>query len=310
MTSPYGPILTGIGLLDGGKLTPAGRANYVAEVIGLLVTGNANGQGGLPTTQIFNNLIPLPPVPGPVIFNVTTLESEPLFWFKPDPVAAIMATTLVDPKQCPIWNMMFPDGIYKVTAEALDLNGNTPLFPLFDISCAFPDLKGFPIALPDLAVEADILPPPKLLIKLAELGIQLSIPSIPSPPSLPIPSLDLKFPGLALEAAVALPKLILGLIELPFKIIEALLLPPSISLVLDLIQFKFDAVFKLAFDIVVKLLAPLIPIVPKILLASILIWLKDTVSMLCVDLVGMLVGAGGVLTKSVGVATGLIPAST
>ena len=314
MSSPYGPVLTGVGLLENGKLSAAGRQRYVTEVLALLATGNANGKGGSPTTKIFNSLVPLPPIPGPTIINVTTLQAEPLFWFGPDPLATLMATTLVDEKACPIWNAIFPDLLYTATAEALDVAGSTPLFPLFDVSIAFPNLNGFPIPLPDLAIKANILPPPKLLIKLADLGIKLQIPTPPIPPIPPaLPDFALGFtlpsvniPGLAIEAALAIPKLLLGLIKMPFDLIVQLVAPPSISLVLDLLQFKFDAVFQLAFDIVVKLLQPLIPIVPKLLIASVLIYVKDIVAMVIVDLVGMLVGANGALTKSVAKATGLI----
>lgn len=308
MASPYGPILTGVGLLEGGKLTPAGRARYVGEVLALLATGNADGKGGSPSTKIFNSLVPLPPIPGPVIPNVTTLQAEPLFWFEPDPLATLMAATLVDEKACPFWNQIFPDLLYAKTAGALDANGATPLFPIFDVSCAFPDVEGFPVSIPDLSIQAKIAPVPKLMLKLADLGIELKPPSIPMPPIPPsLPDFSLGFDvGLGLQAAVALPELLLGLIKLPFDLLAALVLPPNIGLILDLIQFKFDAVLKLALDLVIKLLQPLILIVPKLLIASILIYLKNIVAMVCVDIVGMVVGAGGSLTKLVAGATGLL----
>ena len=311
MPNPYGPILSqltasdGSKFLEGGKLGKGARAKYVSEVLGLLATGNHDGKGGL-EKGLFG-IAPLPPVPGPPIPNVTTLSVENLFWFDPDPLATLMATLLVDEEKTPIWNAIFPDLIYGQTAVALDANGNTPLFPLFDVSVAFPDLKGFPIALPDLAIKANILPPPMLLLKLADLGIQLGIPSIPIPPippSLPIPKLDLVLPLLKLD--IGLFNLVLGLIKLPFDLLLKLVLPPDIGLILDLIQFKFDAIFKLAFDIVIKLLAPLIPIVPKLLIASILIYLKNVVAMVAVDIVGMVIGAGGAITNAVATFTGLI----
>lgn len=307
MGGPYSGILTGVGLIDGGKLTPKARSTYVDEVLGLLATGNAEGKGGSPTTQIFSSLVPLPPVPGPVIFNVTTLQSEPLFWFGPDPLAAVMATLLKDEKKTPVWNAIFPDLLYAKTASALDANGATPLFPLFDVSCAFPDLEGFPIPIPDLAAKLK-LTPPKLLIKLAQLGFSLSPPSIPLPPIPPsLPDFLPKVPGLTLPGlpSLALPDLLIGLIKLPFDLLVKLAIP-DIGLILDLLSFKFDAVLKLAFDIVVKLLEPLIPIVPKIIIASILIYLKDVVAMVITDIVGLIIGAGGAATKTVAKATGLI----
>jgi len=313
--SPYGPILTGIGMLDSGKLTPAGRAGYVADVLALLTGGNENGKGNPLCSagfQAFTALVPLPPIPGPPIINVTTLQAEPLFWFKPDPVAALMADLLVDKVKTPIWNTLFPDGILATTATALDLNGNTPLFPIFDFTCAF-DLKvpPFPLSLPDLALKlpkySTPIGLPKLLIDLASLGIQLKLPSLPPFPSLSLP--DFGFPpDLALKAAITIPQLVIGLIELPIKLIIKLLLPPDIGLVLKLISFDIGAVFNLALDLLIQLLVDLglLLILPKLLIASLLIYLKDVVAMVCTDLVGMLVGANGSLTSLVGGATGLI----
>jgi len=308
MAGPYGGILTGVGLISGGKLTNKARDSYVNEVLALLATGNADGQGGSPTTKIFSSLIPLPPVPGPTIFNVTTLTQEKLFWFDPDPLATTMALLMKDKEKTPIWNAIFPDLLYAKTAEALDANGSTPLFPLFDVSCAFPDLEGFPIPIPDLAIKAGFMPPPKLLIKLADLGIKLSPPSLPIPPIPPsLPNFLPNVPGLTLPGlpALALPELLIGLIKLPFDLLVKLAIP-DVGLILDLLSFKFDAVFNLAFDLVVKLLQPLIPIVPKIIIASILIYLKDVVAMVIVDIVGLIIGAGGAATKLVAGATGLI----
>jgi hypothetical protein len=308
--SLYGPILTGVGFLQDGKLTEKARDQYVAEVLALLATGNANGKGGSPQTKIFSSLVALPPTPGPVIINPTTLKQTSLFWFDPDPGAVVMATLLTDKSKTPIWNAIFPDLLLASTAEALDANGSTPLFPLFDVSVPFPKLKGFPIALPDLALQANILPPPQLLIKLASLGIQLQIPTPPIPPIPPaLPNfLPPPIPGIQMPPlpALALPNLLLGLIKLPFDLILQLVAPPSVSLVLDLIQFKFDAVLNLAMNIIIDLLAPLSQIVPTLLVASILIYVKDIVAMVCTVLVGLLTGAGGVLTKSVAGATGLI----
>ncbi len=308
MGNPYGKILTGVGLIDGGKLTEAARTTYVNEVIGLLTTGNADGKGGMPTTKIFSSLLPLPPIAGPTIFNVTTLQPEPLFWFGPDPLAAMMATLLTDKQKTPIWNAIFPDLLYAKTAAALDANGSTPLFPLFDVSIAFPDLEGFPIAIPDLAVQANIMPPPKLLIKLADLGLSLSPPSLPIPPIPPpfppfMPIMpELSLPGLP---SLALQDLMIGLIKMPFDLLVKLAIP-DVGLILDLLSLKLDGIFNLAFDIVLKLLEPLVQIVPKILIASILIYLKNVVAMVATDIVGLIIGANGVATKLVAGATGLV----
>lgn len=309
MANLYGGILTGVGLIEGGNLTEKARTSYVNEVIALLATGNAEGKGGSPTTKIFNSLIPLPPVPGPRIANITTLQIEPLFWFGPDPIAAVMATLLRDKNATPIWNAIFPDLLYAKTAVALDTKGGTPLFPIFDVSAMFPDIEGFPIPLPDLALKLGKLPP----ILLADLLLTLtpalpSLPIPPIPPSLPnflpnIPDLNLELPGLP---PLALPNLLLGLIKLPFDLLIKLALPPNLSLVIDLLSLKFDAVFNLAFDIMWALLEPLMLIVPKVIIASVLIYLKDIVAMVITVIVGLIIGAGGAATKLVATATGLI----
>jgi hypothetical protein len=299
MSGLYGGCLTGIDLLQGGKLTQAGKQAYIADVLSLLATGNAKGMA--PALAPWGNLIGgLPPVPGPTIFNVTTLAEEPLFWFEPDPLATLMATYLTADDNCTTWNTIFPNGLLTTTAEALDLPGQTPLFPFFDASVLLPSIAVFPLSLPDLAVQLKIPLLPDLLIKLAGLNIQLTLPNIPAPPTLTLPNLDL-------EVVFALPKLTLGLLALPFKLLLQLVLPPNISIILDMIQFNFKAVFNLALNLLLELLTPLIPIVPKLLIASLLVWLKDIVSMVCVDIVGQLAGAGGFLTIGVGVATGLIP---
>ena len=291
----YDPILTGVGLLQNGALTPTARKTYVSEVLALLATGNDKGQGGSPTTQIFNHLVPLPPAPGPTVFNVTTLQSEPLFWFGPDPFAALMSSQLSDPNNNPIWQAIFPDLIYGKTAVALDLPGHTPLLPVFD-----PTFLGipFPPTLPDLAVKLKIpgLTLPQLI---AKLSLSVSLPKVPLPPIPP------KLPNIALPIP---PHILLdfciGLIKLPFTLLLKLLLPPSLSLVPIP---SFSAIMNLAFEIVVQLMIDLnlMLITPKLLVASILIYLKDVVAMVATVLVGSIVGTGGLAT-AVATMTGLV----
>lgn len=309
MSNPYGPILTGVGLISNGRLTDAARTRYVEEVIALLVTGNRGGRGGSPTTQLFSSIVPLPPMAGPKIVNATTLKAENLFWFEPDPFAALTATVLLDRSASPVWNALFPDLLYAKTAAALDANGSTPLFPIFDASVAFPSIKAFPLTLPELAIQANITPLPKLLLKLSQLGIQLSLPSIPIPPVPPaLPTFGLPaLPGLTLPGLpdIFIPELFLGLIKLPFDILLKLVVPPDLGLVLDLPGLPKIAL-DIAMNIVIDLLQPLIPIVPKLLVASILVYVKDVVAMVCTDVVGMLVGAGGSMTKTMAGLTGLV----
>lgn len=302
----YGPILTGVGLLHGGKLTQSARDAYVDEVLALLVSGNDQGHGGSPSTQLFSQLVPLPPVAGPNIINVTTLKSEPLFWFGPDPAAALLSAQLKDPSKNPVWQAIFPDLIYASTANLLDMNGNTPLFPVFDVSAAFGIDLPLPFTLPDLAAKLN-MSPIDLAAKLAGLSIQVSIPTIPIPqlpPKLNIPSLSLQLP----VPPFALPQLVIGLLKLPIDLLQQILLPPNLDIVLKLIKLDFSAVFDLAFNAVFGLLKDLNLTVttPKLLIASLLIYLKDIVAMVCTVIVGSLVGAGGTLTKTVAKGLGLV----
>lgn len=301
-STPYDKILTGVGLLEGGKLTKAAKDAYKLEVLALLATGNADGKGGSPATKIFNSIVPLPPIPGPVIPNVTTLEAEPLFWFGPDPIAALMAATLTE-ENCPIWFNIFPNLLYEKTANALDMPGTTPLFPIFDVSLAFGVDLPIPFALPELAAKLS-LPLPKLMLKIPTV---LKIP--PPLPSIPLPPIPPPLPDLALQLPI--PPLILldfciGLIKLPFDLLLSLVLPPKLDLVLDLPGLP-GVVLKLALDIVIKLLIDLglLLIVPKLFVASLLIYLKDVVAMVCVDIVGALLGVGSIAAGVAGL-TGLV----
>lgn len=308
MPTPYDNILTSVGLLEpspaGNKLTQAAKDSYKLEVLALLATGNANGKGGSPATKIFNALFPLPPIPGPVIPNVTTLKVENLFWFEPDPIAALMTATLTE-DNCPTWFTIFPNLLYEKTAMALDMPGTTPLFPIFDVSFPFGFDLPIPFALPDLAKKAG-LALPKLMIKLPTLlKLPPSLPSIPLPPIPPgLPDLVLKLPA----PPLILLDLLIGLIKLPFDLLLKLVLPPDLGIVLDLPGLP-GLVLKLAFDIVVNLLVSLglLLIVPKLFVASLLIYLKNVVAMVCVDIVGSLLGAGNI-AKGIAGLTGLVSA--
>lgn len=308
MGNPYSPILTSVGLLQNGALTLSAREKYVDEVVTLLATGNADGKGGSPFTKIFSALVPLPPIPGPSIVNVTTLQAEPVFWFGPDPVAALLATNLRDKKVTPFWNAMFPDLLFGKTAAALDIPGTTPFFPVFDVSGAFDFDLPIPFTRPQLAAKLN-LPPPQLLAKLGDLGLKLSFPVIPSPPIPPQISFpDLGLPGVpsASLPSLVLQELFIGLIKLPFDVLKSLVLPPDISLALNVPSLP-GAVFELAFQIIFDLLVKLglMLILPKVIIASVLIYLKNIVAMICTDIVGLLLGAGGI-AKGAAILTGLV----
>lgn len=309
MGSAYDPILTKVGLLSGGKLTKEARDRYIAEVIGLLVTGNESGKGGTPTTQIFSSLVPLPPIPGPTLVNVTTLSAEPAFWFSPDPLAAVMTPIITNREKCPLWHSIFIDILYEKTAVALDVAGTTPLFPIFDVTAAFPNVNlPLPYTPPDLAAKLEI-PPPKLLAELGSLGLKLKMPSLPAPPLPP----DIPFPNVAISGipfpgfpALVLTDLLIGLIKLPFDLLKKLVLPPDISLAVNLHDLP-KKVFGLALDIVIQLLTDLgiLLVLPRIFVASLLIYLKNVVGMVCTDIIGLIVGAG-TISKTAATLTGLV----
>ena len=103
-----------------------------------------------------------------------------------------------------------------------------------------------------------------------------------------------------------LPDLLIGLIKLPFDLLLKLVLPPALDLVLDIPNLPLK-VLGLAFDIVAKLLLDLglLLITPKLFIASILIYVKNIVAIICTDIVGNLVGAGNI-AKSVATLTGLV----
>ena len=297
--TPYDPALTGIGLLKNGKVSDSGRARFVEDVVLLLTLGNRSGRTLAPIASLF----PLPPIPGPVVPNLNILHpgTEPIFWFEPDPAAALLTTTLLDKKKTAYWHTIFVDTLYDQTAVALDLAGNTPLFPIFDVSAPFGIDLPIPFTLPELAAKLSITPP-ELAAKLVDLNIKLSPPSL-SIPTIPVPTLP-KLPPLPL-----LPDLLLGLFTLPFKLLIKLVVPPKIDILLDIPNLP-KAVFTIAFDLLLDLFKELglpspFPLLPKAFVASIIVYLKNVVAMVCVDLVAQLVGTGAI-AHGVGLVLGLV----
>lgn len=305
--STYKPILTGIGLLQGGKLSQAARDAFVNDVLKLLALGNASGKTLIPIGSLF----PLPPIGGPLVPNLNPFAPalEPIFWFGPDPFVALQAPVLRDETQSPFWHQIFLDILFEQTAVAMDLPGNTPLFPIFDVSGAFGIDMPIPFTLPDLAIKltAKLSFPflPSLMIKLAGLGISLK-PPILSLPIPPLPSINFQLPPFP-----QLPDLLIGLFLLPFKLILSLLIPPNMSLVLNIPGLP-SVVFKVAFQLLLDLFASLglptnpFPLLPKAFIASLIVYMKNIVAMACCDLLGMLIGTGG-LTQGVGKLLGLLP---
>jgi hypothetical protein len=302
MASPYDKILTGVGLMnkDDVTLTKSARDKFIDEVSALLLTGNDNGKGQL---NALGQLLPIPPIAGPMITNVTTLQAEPLFWFKPDPFALLMIETIKDPKKVPFYHKIFLDILFEKTAAAMNVAGGTPLAASFILDWSFGFDIPFPPALPDLAFAFDI-PLPDISVKLPalmlDLGINFALPTFPIPPIPPDISLELPIPPLILI------EFCIGLIKIPFDLVLQLAIP-SLDLALnlpDLPKIVFELAFKLMFDLMIKL--NLLLITPKLLVASLLVYLKNIVGMVCTDLIGLIFGASGQLTKTAAGLCGLV----
>lgn len=290
----YDPILTSIGLLKDGKLTPKAKNKYFDEVAALLIAGNTNGKG---MPNIITKLFPIPPVdPTPPIVNVTTLQSEKVFWFDPDPFAAIQAEHIKIRNNADILHSIFLDLLFEKTAIAMDLNGATPFAATMVIDFSanlgidFPFPPKFPddfLKLPDLP---DPLTIPTLLLK---LGIEFPPPIPPFAIPFPPPGIPPALPELIPVPPLILPDFCIGLLKLPFLVLQKLLIPPSVDLVLDIPNLP-ALVFKIAFDLVLNLMIDLnlLLITPKLLIACLLVYLKNIVGMIVADIIGLLVGAG------------------
>lgn len=288
----YDPILTSIGLLESGKLTKKASDKFWDEVTALLILGNVNGKG---MPNVITTVLPIPPVdPIPPILNVSTGKVEKVFWFEPDPTATIAATFIKDRKNAEMMHIIFLDVLFEKTAQLLDMKGQTPLAPIFDVSAVLPDINlPLPYTPPDLIAKLKITPPelPKFL---AKLGIKIppdppSFPAIPTLPKLPTIALQLPAPPLILELFIE------KLFQLPFLVLKKLFLPPNLSLITDLPNLP-ALVFKLAFDIVLSLMVEfnMMAVVPRTFSAAILVYIKNVVGMIVTDLIGLIVGTGGI----------------
>lgn len=275
----YDPILTSAGVLQDGKLSQSSKDKYWDAYLKQAKGGNPGGVGILRTQ----------PMEG----------------------AEKHVEVIKDRKNADVFHSTFLDTLYEGLAIQLDVPGQTALFPVFDVTAAFPGVKlPLPFTLPDLAAQLKITPP-ELNVKLLGLGINVKIP--PELPSIPIPKLpkipDLPKVPLGLPQ-FTLPDLILGLFKLPFDLLKMLLLPPKIDMVLDLPGLP-TMVFKLAYDIVFNLLVSLNLVIPSVgayplsLLTAINVFLDNVVTMITTVIVGKLLGTGGV-SRSVAASGGLV----
>lgn len=325
MAGPYDKILTSVGLLEGGKISQSSRDAFIDDVIGLLITGNANGKGGGPRVKIFNTLFPLPPSPGPSIFD-SSGNVESLFWFEPDPSVPLSKEILLNKDS--IWQKIFVDFLYEKTARVLDIPGATPILPVFDITAGVPgkieikpgtslsDIITLAIPTPDKLIELLAPTPPDpigLLAKLADLGLK---PAVPTPPIPPLPTsllsdIAAQVPGLSVNdlPPITLQKLIMGLIKLPVTILGdvfgQIMNPQIASKIPNLPMIIMDLIMTGVLGLLSSLGLTSGNTLPKLLIASLLVYVKNVIGMVCVDLIGLVLGAGGVLTKSIAGLTGL-----
>jgi hypothetical protein len=300
MASPYDKSLTSLGIVVNGELAKSFKDKFVEDVISLLKSGNEGGNGGSDSLKILSSVVPLPPSAGPQI------GLENFFWFKPDKNWELTAERLRDPSKSKTWHETYVDSLLTKTTLSMDVKGSTPLFPIFDTSVAFPSVKGFPLSIDDIALQLDIQPSSLVLLKLAELNIQIGLPNIPVPP---IPSAP---PNIELDPNVELPSLVvpsvsLEFMKLPFSILSDLVFPPNLKLLTDLPNLP-KLVTELAFDRVLDITASLglQNALSKTFAATTIAYIKNIVGMLCVNVVSMLAGSGGAMANSVALATGLL----
>lgn len=300
---------------DGGKLTKAAREKFTIDVLSLLAGGNEEGVGLQKTSPLF--VLPCPPIPGPdLVLSLVNPEPEPLFWFKPEPLAFLSTPIIIDPEKA--YQKLIVDTLYEPLVKMMNLDGKPgTLGPIIDPTIAI-DLSKFPnISIPDLpGIMAEIfvltaaanIPSTAIAAKLKlfdtfGIGDPIVLQLIPlltkvpdlSPPSFSIPSIPLPpVPNLGIPSFV-LPDLILGLLTIPLKLIGqlmGLITSPGfdpLELIIKIIKLIIDLI--LALLQALGLLAGL----PKLLSATISVIIKNMAGMLLCDVVGSLLGTGAIV---------------
>jgi len=301
-----GPL--GVGLVgNDSKLTKEAREAFVAQVILLLAGGNLNGKG----PKISSILgVPFPPIPGPKLIDPDRLIVKPtdplgdLLWFDPSPLSVLMTPMLIDPEKD--YQKLIVSTLYEPLVKMLNIPGNIVAPALFDPT-AFFDVD---IDLPELTLA---LPDPKLQAKLAlKYGIDASLiaqfaadlPGLPAappvPPALPVPPIpDFDF--------IIFPDLFIGLLSIPIELLKPDFVISLISIPSPDPGELFLKIAGLALDILLKLLETLglLLILPKLLVATIIIILQNLVAMMVCDIIGSVLGTGQVV-KLAGTFLGLV----
>lgn len=297
-----------------GELTDAARTKFVVDVASMLALGNEDGMTLQKTSPLW--VIPTPPIPGPaLIIDILKPEPEFLFWFKPQPFALLAVPTLEDKEKD--FQKLIINNLYAPLVKMLNLDGKTSLGPVIDPTIAV-DLSKFPnLTIPDMPkVMADLfiqvtaanVPATAVAAKLKlkdDFGIGDDIvkdlidlltkkPDL-SPPGFSIPSIPIpKVPNLGTPSFI-LPDLILGILTIPLDLIGQLLgliTSPDIdpiALLKKIIQLIVDIILAL-----LKKLGMLVG-VPKILSATLAVIIKNLAGMLLCDVIGLLLGTGGIV---------------
>lgn len=339
-----GPKGVGL-LSDDDKLSDAARNKFVEDVIDILTLGNVDGLGITNTKSILKIPAPIFPSPGPkIILNpLDNPSGESLFWFAPESNVVLSKPFLLD-KNGKYQTLMI-DNLYAPLVKMLNIEGSTPLGiindPTIYIDLSKLDKDVFDIKSPDEIGKKVI---PKLGLILGELsavvataatGLATSVSitqdkygigggtikdvaaifvSPPNPPTslgfpVPeIPKLESPNPSISgLEVKSDLTKFAEAIFKIPSKIIgESLGLVTAIDKLSDpskLISTIIGLISKIIITILESL--GLLTGIPKLLLATLMVIVKNLAFMLLCVVIGKLLGTG-ILVKIFGSLGGLI----
>jgi len=294
-------ILTTIGMLQNDQLTQSAINAFAEQVALLMTSGNENG-GGAKWSSIVTKF---PPIGGPLLSDPDKilLSGDPfamsqLFWFSPSPFASLSLPYLKDADRDYV--KIFIKNIYEPVVKFLDINGGQPAKPLFfDPTANFAiniQIGDIPQFLIDFGVAYPSIP---LLPKFAQkydINLDLlksfitglpSLPPIPqfTIPQIPTPNFDFIIIGdLLKQLLVSLPNIFLGIFD------------PSLAASLMTLDLKgligkfIDLILNLFLDVFKKV--GLLLIMPKLLSATMIVFMQDIIGMMIVDLIGSILGPG------------------
>lgn len=298
------PILgpSGVGLLGtDGKLTKSARDAFTAQVILLLASGNAKGSGAKISSALG---ISFPPVPGPKFLDTDRLLSNPsnptgdLFWFEPSPFGVLTTPFLLDPEKD--YQKIIVSNLYEPLVKMLNVPGNIVAPVLFDPTCFFdinvdiPEfLAALVIALPNPLLHASFAAKFGIDVDLVA-NLALNLPSLPSPPPLPpplppIPQVSFDF--------IVFSDLLLSIFSIPIEILKPDFVISLVSIPVPDPGSIFIKLTGIIIDLVIKALekAGLLAILPKLLVATMVVLVQNMISMLVCDIVGSVLGTGQVV---------------